>query len=359
MSVVNKMLRDLEKRQSSQISADYVASENTRNKKLMFSMLIVSLLAVTASVGYVKFYTSENEVNSRPVQPATQDLEFAPDKGDQIAYVDANGPAKAELIPVSEPEIQVADIPEPVKTDKPEIVEAALATELNDVQLQTAEMTSTETKVAAISEVQKQPQSLSIAPSSGHSKTVSSLKEQARFALDSKDTLTAIDKLTQVLSMAPDDKSVIKQLASLQYAQNQVSQATQTLHIGLQRFPTDSAMRLMQARIAFRQGDALGAMTVLEQHPNSHQATNDLLSFRAALAEKSGQYQSAFNDYKILVSRESTNAKWWLGLAVCQDKLSLSKEALASYQQVQVLNQLPTQVHSFVNQRIEFLARQS
>jgi len=57
-------------------------------------------------------------------------------------------------------------------------------------------------------------------------------------------------------------------------------------------------------------------------------------------------------------ARETNNDKWGIGLGVSQDKLRQSKQALESYRQAKELKQLPTQVDTFVDERIAVLARQ-
>ena len=138
-----------------------------------------------------------------------------------------------------------------------------------------------------------------------------------------------------------------------------IGDAKNVLSIGIEQSPTDSSMRLMLSRIFYRLGELDQAFTVLAEHPYSALANDELVSFRAALAEKTGNYVIAQEDYLLLVQRNPNDAKWWLGLGVSQDKQKLSEQAISSYQQAQSLNQLPQQVDTFVAQRIQLLARRS
>ena len=131
------------------------------------------------------------------------------------------------------------------------------------------------------------------------------------------------------------------------------------LKVGIEQEPSNSSLRLMLSRIYYRLGDLKTAYSVLAEHPYSALANDELVSFRAALAEKTGNYSFAQQDYLLLVQRNPNDAKWWLGLGVSQDKQQMSEKAISSYQNAQSLKQLPQQVDTFVAKRIELLARSS
>jgi MSHA biogenesis protein MshN len=209
-------------------------------------------------------------------------------------------------------------------------------------------------------EVQDEAQGeFSIAPSNGAKVELSSLREQARLALADDDQASAVRALRAIVNNYPEDLRAPKQLASLLFSQQRFNEAAQVLENALEGLPADSSLRMMLSRIAFKTGDIQSAYDTLAAHPFERLADIELLSFRAALAERLQHYEHANQDYSLLVGREPRNARWWLGLGVSQDKLAQNAAAIKSYQQAKDLNQLPSQVREFLQERIEILARQS
>jgi MSHA biogenesis protein MshN len=274
----------------------------------------------------------------------------------------------------------ISELAEPVMqaqaaTDSEAIIEKPLLTKAIPTQLATTHPAPTEpvlkdsdTKpteepqsvLANIPEsTPQEPGEFSIAPSNGAIAELSSLREQARVALAEENQSGAIDALRAILINYPEDLQAPKQLASILFSQQRFSEATEVLENALQGLPADSSLRMMLSRIAFKTGDIQLAYETLAAHPYKRLADIELLSFRAALAERLQHYQHANEDYVLLVGREPRNARWWLGLGISQDKLAQSSAAIKSYQQAKDLNQLPTQVREFVQERIDILARQS
>jgi MSHA biogenesis protein MshN len=181
------------------------------------------------------------------------------------------------------------------------------------------------------------------------------LEQRIQLSLKNGDTPSAIKYLHELLQLEPRNISARKRLASLSFAQNDATRATILLHQGIKLSPEDSSMRLMLARLLFRENQPEQAFVLLNEHPPTVLADNELLSFRAALAEKLGDYKRSYTDYRALLKRQPNNARWMLGLAISQDKQQLHTEAVATYKQVKSSNQLSTQVVSFVDGRLAAL----
>lgn len=200
---------------------------------------------------------------------------------------------------------------------------------------------------------------INISTSDGPPTKLSSLRARAHAALQKNDDALLTRLLNEILLIAPLEMQTRKKLASLLFSTNQLSEAQQILSKGIEQSPADSSLRLMLSRLFFKLGDNQNAFAVLSEHPYSSLANDELISFRAALAEKIGQYPLAQQDYQMLVQRNPNNAKWWLGLGVSQDKQQLNTQAVTSYQHAQSLQQLPEQVDSFMATRIQLLSRSS
>ena len=355
MSVVNKMLRDLDNRKHEQVfttsSANYMPPKSS--KALWMAVLCLGVLSIiTASYS---IYLLDQRSNKEVLKQSPQANEI--EQGDLYA---------ASIAPL------------PIQLSTPEIVSNSEEQKPSNIQLTAHIATVTHEKIQAFADsientpitkdistaivegsLPVQANEFAVTASDGAKSSLSSLRAKAFIASQENDEASVVKILHEILSIAPQEIKIRKQLAALLFSKSQLADAKDVLTIGIEQAPTDSSMRLMLSRIFYRLGDLEEAFTVLAEHPYSGLANDELVSFRAALAEKTGNYGIAQEDYMLLVQRNPNDAKWWLGLGVSQDKQKLSEQAISSYQQAQSLNQLPQQVDIFVAQRIQLLARRS
>jgi MSHA biogenesis protein MshN len=354
MSVVNKMLRDLDNRKHEQIftakSANYVPPKSSKTLWLVILCLgIVSIITASYSA-YLLGQTSNDEALKQ--SPKALEIE----QGDQYASTVSPLPKQASI----PPKVNKA---KEVKLSKTELISYLPAPSPEKIQSFAGPVESISKDVNS-NKVIEQPlpakaSEFVVAASDGAKTRLSSLRAEAFIASQKNDDASVVKILHEILSIAPQEMKIRKQLAALLFSKSELGDAKNVLSIGIEQSPTDSSMRLMLSRIFYRLGELDQAFTVLAEHPYSALANDELVSFRAALAEKTGNYVIAQEDYLLLVQRNPNDAKWWLGLGVSQDKQKLSEQAISSYQQAQSLNQLPQQVDTFVAQRIQLLARRS
>jgi len=369
MSVVNKMLRDLDNREQAQKStpaftlsgmakgANYVPPKST--KGLWCALLCLACFSVVAASYSVYLISQTSTPDSSQQKPSTHEIQ----KGDQYAAqqlndseTDANFEEQT-FIDKGQPSPRVVNAPLPMQNGE---TYASLAVNLTERNGST-KMPAMATKAAAFSERAnpERAKPFLVTPSDGAKSQLSSLRAKAFMASERNDQTAVVSLLQEILLIAPQEMRTRKQLAALLFSKNELNEAKDVLSQGILQAPADSSLRLMLSRIFYRLGDLEKAFAVLIEHPYSALANDELVSFRAALAEKTGDFSAAQQDYLLLVQRNPNDAKWWLGLGVSQDKQQLSEKAISSYQQAQSLNQLPKQVDTFVTQRIQLLARKS
>jgi MSHA biogenesis protein MshN len=378
MSVVNKMLQDLEARKQRQtISGDYVPKQPMEPKAKRFGVWGIAGAICIVSVAVVASQLQTTDPSIAHYQPAdtrtleSEVVENANNNSDIVEPADTSAQVKTSTSNLDAvPSAIIKDLEEPTllaqaTADLDSSAEEPIFQESMTKQPEPKQLTATPVEevqpVLATTEepAPKGSGEFSIAPSNGAIAELSSLREQARVALAEEDKGGAIDALRAILVNYPEDLRAPKQLASILFSQQRFGEAAQVLEVALQRLPSDSSLRMMLSRIAFKTGDIQLAYETLAAHPFERLADIELLSFRAALAERLKHYEHANQDYVLLVGREPRNARWWLGLGVSQDKLAQTGAAIKSYQQAKDLNQLPSQVREFLQERIDILARQS
>ena len=112
----------------------------------------------------------------------------------------------------------------------------------------------------------------------------------------------------------------------------------------------------MQARLYVQMKNPGKAHELLATYQISARQSVDFVSYRAALAQQVARFDYAKNDYQQLTKIQPANAKWWLGLAVAEERLGNTNMALQAYKNAKQLAQLSIEVDKFVEQRIQYLA---
>ncbi|MGB3725790.1 MAG: hypothetical protein WA981_08495 [Glaciecola sp.] len=382
MSVVNKMLRDLENRaHPAPANANYVPPN--RNKLAWIAAAVGAALGLSALV--TGFMYANNNTGTSPKLPEPSN--YTPQQNDQIAQQTPARGAQSQTQAAAQPKLdkpkldrqvialETIDEPNTSDLDRHEITQEAISEPKIAIHasqqtktvptntLNTVSVASSPTNEPASTFTGQAPKqvvsSFNISPSDGAKSNLSQLRAQAHLAMQNGDDQGVINALQQIIAIEPSDLRTRKQLAALLFSKKRLDLAKVVLLEALSQAPGDSGSRLMLSRIFFKLGNNNQALKVLTDHPYDAIANDELLSFRAALAERIGKYNIAQKDYQLLVNRNPTEAKWWLGLGVSQDKQMLSNDAITSYQQAAELNQLPQQVDSFLQQRIRLLARRS
>ena len=412
MSVVNKMLKDLEAREGvEQPQARYEPPQ----KKSVSALTIVVLLLVIVTIALAVWVllnpapsvssavlpsesmpiTDTNEVSLTEPSPAIlpASLTASAQPSTESAEKERAEKVSAEKVSAGQGSVE-ASISQNDDTNTPQNLSKPMQT-----SAQVAQDTSSEKATATEGEYLKSPSSrvasdASINPTSNPdnsptgifvaktvSKSVDSLKtaesapvprfskqidnnknapaidEQVRLALDNNDYNTAIRLMQQKAQSHPTDISVKKKLASLLFASGQVEKAQALLQRMLVNSPDDHSVRLMLSRLYVKQGlttlaieNANGAVSS-PRNPLSV----ELLSFRANLLQQHGEFDKSLNDYLVLTKRRPLEPKWWLGAAISADSLHQSALAFHAFSQVVKIDTQQTlspNVHHYAQERM-------
>ena len=412
MSVVNKMLKDLEAREGvEQPQARYEAPQ----KKSVSALTIVVLLLVIVTIALAVWVllnpapsvssavlpsesmpiTDTNEVSLTEQRPAIlpASLTASAQPSTESAEKERAEKVSAEKVSAGQGSVE-ASISQNDDTNTPQNLSKPMQT-----SAQVAQDTSSEKAKATEGEYIKSPSSraasdASINPTSNPdnsptgifvaktvSKSVDSVKtaesapvarfskqidnnknapaidEQVRLALDNNDYNTAIRLMQQKAQSHPTDISVKKKLASLLFASGQVEKAQALLQRMLVNSPDDHSVRLMLSRLYVKQGlttlaieNANGAVSS-PRNPLSV----ELLSFRANLLQQYGEFDKSLNDYLVLTKRRPLEPKWWLGAAISADSLHQSALAFHAFSQVVKIDTQQTlspNVHHYAQERM-------
>jgi MSHA biogenesis protein MshN len=373
MSVVNKMLQDLEARQSQsdEIKADYQAPPKKQSKLLVLVLLILAITAIIFAITDIdQLFAETNKVTATTKSQSlpdavTKKMTLASEKVplepvELHKTSDSNQTAKANIeIVATAAEVEL-ELVNNVSANEPITPQALTAATPELVPLQNIATQDKPQEIPSSPELITQPTAAQ-APSfsmtgSSEENNSSSLKQRIAESLNNDNLDLARPLLYELLETEPNNIKARKKLASLLFAQGNYAQSKQLLVRGIELHPTQGDLRLMLARLHVVQKEPLQAMNVLtEFQPNTNDQT-EYLAYRAALAQQLKQPKLAKSDYQTLTNIESTNAKWWLGLAIVEDQLGELNKAVQAYTKAKSLGQLDSSVNDFMQQRISALA---
>ncbi len=169
----------------------------------------------------------------------------------------------------------------------------------------------------------------------------------------------AISELYTTIRYNPNHIGANNQLAALLYGRGQNLDAERVLRNAIQDNPNSSALKLTLARM-YQQGGreeaALNILTTPQERLDGNQI--NVVSMRAALAQKLGNNDLAQTSYRWLSIQEPTEGRWWLGLAVSTERKKAFEQALWAYETAISAGGLSNQSVDFARQRIQLLQGQ-
>jgi MSHA biogenesis protein MshN len=371
MSVVNKMLKDLEARQSrtQKIAADYHPPQKKQLKLLFLVVLTISIIAAiifTLANNSQMFYKGSNtkpapSINTQPLRPLVSTKAMT---------------VVAKKVPILEPQVSSTqhsstnielDMAETGVTDTIAVLadeklfphENSMtpdeAASLKDLETQYKQLKPQNNEQINAQATPLQPPSFSMINSS-QKEDINTLKQRIADSLNNRRFNLAQPLLIKVLDIEPNNIKVRKKLASLLFSQGNYAQSKQILIQGIELHPVRNDLRLMLARLYIVQKESLKALNILAEFQPSANNKTEYLAYRASLAQQLMQTELAKSDYQTLTLIEPDNAQWWLGLAIIRDQLGEFTIALQAYNKANTLGQLDNSVNDFIQQRISVLA---
>lgn len=375
MSVINQMLKDLDKRQQNNATessnSTAVIIDPPKSQRRLITLLILSLVAALAIIVWQKMAAkgestlilpaqSAKKSSVNPTMPAithTKKMAGGPSVNnkvtDETGTLEESEPA-SQLI---QPPVATTVMVKPKVKSENKIAEVETQLRARTAPLQQANGTLATSNVNKENEklvplaVKHTEPSLTISrkqltPTQLTAKKVA----QAEQALSQNNIRKAEQLFEDVLLITPTHKAARKQLAALWFGKQSYQPALNLLSQGLALTPNDIEFRLMKARIYLKQGRAALALDVLAQRPEV--STIEYQSLLATTAQQLNQFEVAEQAYLILTTLSPNMGRWWLGLAIAQDSQSRFNEAKVNYKNAIIQQDLSNNTAQFAKNRI-------
>ncbi len=367
MSLINQMLKDLERRQASPVNPPGTRLPTGGAPSKRFSrargLFLVAGVFVAVALGWwgiVAFRESRSvaevpirvteEIPARnkvPVRDTAQ--EPAPEPETPTASAIVEEPAAVER-PSSQ------SVVEPTPVEQPAVSVVPPATAAKDT-------------VKAAPKPEPTPKTVTRPASSAGTlkKTPRPLspEEKSRVALaKGEDALKngqvagAEAAFREALRMMPGSKEAREALAGLLLASGRISEAVPLYREGLDLAPDYAPFRKGYARILVDQGEVRTAAAVLEAAPlPSVDADPEYHLLLAAVFQRLGRYAEAAEAYGRVLQIQPGNGLTWMGMAIALESDGRPREALDAYRQSLARGNLRSDLVAYVQGRIAALER--
>ena len=382
MSVINKMLTDLERRQGSgEPAAVYVAPVRGQGWWMLLLTLICGLaLGILSWRSWLYWQQQQERSHLTAVALPSVSLpsEQAPLPGSSVSELAPQAPlppaeaAQAQPVPglPADAVAQTLAAPSageasPGLTAQAQSDEVAAREVLDEAQWQDREPSDAELQpdlyaelaaeeaVAVPEQTERRAPSLKIETVELSPTELAVLSERkANAALVKGELHEAEAQFTALLGQTPDNEQARQQLAGLLYGQGRLAEASALLEEGIRRQPDQADFRLLRARLALAEEDRRGALAWLGGAQPPLASNLDYYATWAGLSQELGQNAEAAEIYVRLLRVQPDQGRWWLGLGIAEDGQGHGERARDAYRNAQLHGNLGEASQAWLAQRL-------
>ncbi len=344
MSVINKVLRDLDERQQHKKSGAYTPAASAP-QPLHWGWILAAITVTSMIViGALNWWWG---VAATPSQPLAQ---VTPEPVVVAEEAKVEPPVQTEVIatnstpePVIEPVAAVTNSePEPKPFES--VPEVAASTPEPEIETATPAPPPAAPSSFAVTRVELTPEQLA----ENH-------LNKARAALRKGERELGQELLEQALIVKPDHVEVRNELAAYWYGRGLTSRAISLLQQGLDIKPDQSEWQLLYARILERVGRIEVAYNMLLNVRLDVPESAELVELRAVAANQLSYYLQAAKDFELLATNFA-QPRWWIAAAVAYEDAGNIEAAIHAYQQAQQQPGTEPEAVAYIEQRLLSLA---
>ena len=377
MSVVNQMLRDLDRRQAGEESAVYtqhLRPVDADRRKPLITIGIVILIAIAAIYAGLQ-YVDRPEPAAPPVeiaetiQPAATPIAIEPIP--VAARTEQTTPVAEAAIaePVAATIDEAASTVRPIATDEPAAAAKLIVALAPDAQAQATTHTpprhSRESGSSGIAAPAAQT-SLAVEPDTSatkidvrpHAQPIRSAESEFRRAatlLNQARSEEARAALKTALELDARHEGARQTLAVLLIEARAMNEAEALLTEGLKLNPNQSNFAIVLARLKLDHGDTAGALQVLREHGAAAVNNAEYRAFAAALLQRMNRHPEALDEYRAALTLSPNVGVWWVGLGLSFEATGESTDAAEAFMRARATGTLSADVAQFVEHKLQTL----
>lgn len=181
------------------------------------------------------------------------------------------------------------------------------------------------------------------------------LVQQAKKAESVGNLQQAVSGWQQIRQLEPGSSQAYLELSRLAQVQRNAAGAVQILEQARAAGVQDTKVFMALAALAVKQQQWSKALSYLEGEPELSEFT-DFYALKAAALQKTHQHAQSVQVFQQLARQQPDQARWWLGMALSFDAMQQQPQALLAYRQARATGAgLSSASLDYVNKRIAAL----
>jgi len=388
MSLINKMLRDLDRRHAPQGATTAPAGGLSRHMRPVPERMLASdffwrTMAMTMlfAVGWVAWLVWQltpphpivtdlayQSARARSAEPA----EVASPRSDSARAREppTPQPAPPPAVPIPAAGPASAQATRPQRSDKVNVDMLRLATELTTpIPRRSSKAPSPRSGPRAPVGAAKAPAAQpALAGDSGaapgkidrRSNTSSRNRAESEFRravslVNQGRIAEGMDGFRRALEIDPGHEAARQTLVALLLETKRVDEAAASLQEGLALNAGNTGFAMLLARILVESNDIPTALIVLQRHAAPVDRNPDFHAFTAALYQRLDRHKEAIEQYQTALGLAPAAGVWWLGLGISLQAAERRKDALEAFTRAKSAGNLAPDLLAFVEQRLRQL----
>ena len=163
----------------------------------------------------------------------------------------------------------------------------------------------------------------------------------------------AVDLLGSVLQQDPANSAARRTLAGLLVAARRYDEAQRLLQDGLKIDPAQSSQAMLLARLQVEQGNVGSGLATLQRSLPAGAERADYQGFLAALLQREGRNREAIEHYQIALRKSPGSGVWLTGLGISLQSENRLAEAHEAFERALASNSLKPELKAFVEQQLQ------
>jgi MSHA biogenesis protein MshN len=161
-----------------------------------------------------------------------------------------------------------------------------------------------------------------------------------------------MDGLKASLAADPGYDTARQALVALLLEAKRTGDAAEVLQEGLAADPANSGYALLLARLSVERGDTPGALALLLRHLPAGQQSAEYRGFLGTLYQRAGRHAEAIPEYEFALRAKPGHGAWWAGLGISQEAVDRPGDARESYQRAKASGNLNAELAAYVDARL-------
>lgn len=384
MSLINQMLKDLEKNNHQKDSSDLnevnsnsMLPPSPPPKNKMRRLAIILIAVVFIIIVAIIFWPKSKK--SSLTTAATENSEKSISIQANQTLPTTKSPATNTMTTPKQASATISKTNKQPVTNNPDSKQATTATDNKQTIGQSLVMPTTKTGAAndndgnqAITNSQQQDSDVTdtATPTNSKKNQASAINitqpplsnqqkqaeqyNQAMAYVNQGKNIQAVAILHHILIADPNYKNARLSLAAILMKQKKLDDAKSLLQDGLKQLPKDPDYVKLYAHILAENGQVYLALTqLIDAEPSDFAKHTEYFAFMASLYMQQQSYNKAKILYQRLVTEQPLNSTWWAGLGIAEEQLGMSIQARDAFSHANRIGNLPPSLQAYVQQSLE------